>query len=60
MHWHSRGQQYEGQWARNKPNGVGLHIWFQQLVSEPSPTNHALLLMFNRWVFSGAYGGQLG
>ena len=53
MHWYSSKQQYEGLWAKNKPNGVGTHVWFQQQVTEPSPANHALMLMFNRWAERG-------
>ncbi len=48
MEWASRRQRYEGCWARNKPNGPGTHVWFKQLVTEPSPANHAMLLQFNR------------
>lgn len=49
MKWQALRQQYEGYWARGLPHGVGTHIWLQQLVTEPTPTNHAMLLMFNRW-----------
>lgn len=48
MRWSSGRQTYEGFWARNRPHGVGTHIWYQQLLTEPSAANHAMLLMFNR------------
>mmetsp|Transcript_1547 Transcript_1547/g.3780 ORF Transcript_1547/g.3780 Transcript_1547/m.3780 type:complete len:812 (+) Transcript_1547:196-2631(+) len=49
MEWKTLRQRYEGLWARNKPNGMGNHVWYQQLVTEPSKSNHALLVMFNRY-----------
>ncbi len=48
MTWSSSRQEYFGQWDRNLPNGVGTHIWYQQVPTEPATANHALLLMFNR------------
>eukprot|EP00195_Chlamydomonas_chlamydogama_P014841 CAMPEP_0202908442 /NCGR_PEP_ID=MMETSP1392-20130828/46018_1 /ASSEMBLY_ACC=CAM_ASM_000868 /TAXON_ID=225041 /ORGANISM="Chlamydomonas chlamydogama, Strain SAG 11-48b" /LENGTH=700 /DNA_ID=CAMNT_0049597777 /DNA_START=52 /DNA_END=2150 /DNA_ORIENTATION=+ len=48
MQWKSTRQEYKGQWDRNMPNGIGTHLWFQQ-VAEPTAANHALLLMFNRY-----------
>ncbi len=47
MAWQSSQQEYRGRWERNMPNGVGTHMWFQQ-VAEPTAANHALLLMLNR------------
>ncbi|KAJ9512720.1 hypothetical protein QJQ45_019057 [Haematococcus lacustris] len=49
MVWSSCHQKYQGQWANNKPHGIGRHVWYQQLVTEPSPANHALLIQFNRF-----------
>lgn len=49
MSWKSSKQEFTGQWRDNMPNGLGTHVWFQQ-VSEKTDANHALLLMYNRWV----------
>ncbi|GAX82124.1 hypothetical protein CEUSTIGMA_g9552.t1 [Chlamydomonas eustigma] len=49
MFWKRCDQEYKGQWANNMPNGVGSHIWFHQVTSEPNTANHALLLMYNRY-----------
>ncbi|KAJ9512188.1 hypothetical protein QJQ45_012658 [Haematococcus lacustris] len=49
MVWSSCHQKYQGQWVNNKPHGIGRHVWYQQLVTEPSPANHALLIQFNRF-----------
>jgi hypothetical protein len=48
MHWASSKQRYEGWWAAGLPHGPGTHTWYQQLVTDASPTNHAALLQFNR------------
>eukprot|EP00798_Chlamydomonas_sp_ICE-L_P022097 gene22097-29154_t len=59
MKWLSVQQQYTGQWKDNMPHGVGTHTWFQQ-VAEPSPANHALLLMFNRHYGHFIHGQRTG
>ncbi len=48
MEWRSRKQRYEGHWENNLPHGPGTHVWYQQLLTEPSPANHAMLMQFNR------------
>lgn len=46
MTWTEKCEQYRGAWARNLPNGLGQHLWLQQV---PSDHSHALYLMFNRY-----------
>lgn len=51
MHWKNRNERYTGEWKDNKPNGIGVHVWFhgdpQQIKNE---NHHAVFIMNNRYL----------
>lgn len=49
MQWKDRMERYEGKWKADKPNGIGVHIWFNGDTHQTKTDNHhAVFVMHNR------------